>query len=95
MGRVDDGDGAYRVSLPVGHINHSIPQLPVVPIILPDLVQPCPQETDYFAVCIVVPYEISGGDVGATADACDGAVGKEMPLSTTFPAGSGFGDGWG
>ena len=92
MGCVDSGDRAYRVSLPVGHVDHSVSQLPVVPVILPDLVQPCPQETDYFAVSVVVPYEIPGGDVGVTADTCDGAVGKKMPRSAAFPAGSGFHD---
>ena len=92
MGRVDSGDGAYGVSLPVSHVDHSIPQLPVISVILPNVVHPRPQEANDFAVCVVVSYEVAGGDVSPTSDVRDGAVRHNMPGSAAFPAGSGFHD---
>ena len=93
-GRVDSGDGSYWVPLPVGHVNHSVPQLPVVSIVLPDLIHLRSQASDDFAVGVVVPYEITGGDVGAVANARDGALSDDMPLSAAFPTGSSFDGKW-
>ena len=81
MGRVDGRDGAYRVSLPVGHVDHSVPQLPVISVILPDVVHPRPQEANDFAVRVVVSYKVAGGDVSLTSDARDGATVKPLGLS--------------
>ena len=79
MGCVDGGNGAYRVSLQAGHVNHPVPQLPVIPIVLPNVVHPRPQETDDFAVCVVVSYKVTGGDVSASSDACDRAMRHNVP----------------
>ena len=95
MSRVDGRDGAYRVSLPVGHVDHSVPQLPVITVVLPNVVHSCPQEANDFAVCVVVSYEVAGGDVGPPSDARDGALRHNMPGSATFPAGSCFNGGRG
>ena len=93
MSRVDSGDGAYGVSLPVSHVDHPIPQLPVVSVILPNVVHPRPQEANDFAVYVIVSYKIAGGDVSPSSDARDGAVRHNVPWSVAFPAGSCFDGG--
>ena len=93
MGHVDSGDGAYRVPLPVGHVDHPVSQLPVISIVFSDVVQLCPQKTNDFTVCVIVPYEIVGSDISAVVDACDGAVGEKVSLPVAFPAILGFGGG--